>query len=75
MDTIQAHEWDSAPELPPLNFGGAATHTVDIAARRAWIQRVTYYMATRLGIRKGLAMVVMEGYLEKSKAEVERLLA
>ena len=50
------------------------TPAIDVTARREWCQRILYYIAAHLGIKKAYAILsIDEGVLEKSKIAVEAM--
>ena len=73
FDVNAPHPFDHPANLPALEFSITKVHRIDVAARREWIHRLLYYMGTRLGIKKGLAVVFGEGYADVSKREVDRV--
>lgn len=74
FESSPPHENDYRPSFSHFDVPTANPPRIDVAARREWIHRLMYYMGTELGIKKGLAVVSVEGYLEKSKASVDALL-
>jgi hypothetical protein len=68
-----AHPNDAPTKVPALDFSITKPSRVDIAARREWINKILYYVGTRLGIKKGLSVVFAEGYMEISKREVDKI--
>lgn len=55
-------------------FDTAYAKTMNVAARREWLNRMLYYIGTELGIKKALAVPFTEGYLPIVKPEVDDIL-
>jgi hypothetical protein len=45
-----------------------------VAAKREWLNSILYYIGTELGIKKALAVPVMEGYVPIIKPRVDEIL-
>jgi hypothetical protein len=73
FDGRAPHPNDAPTKVPVLDFSITKSSRIDIAARREWINKILYYVGTRLGIKKGLSVVFAEGYMEISKREVDRI--
>ncbi|KAI4629109.1 uncharacterized protein J4E87_003370 [Alternaria ethzedia] len=74
FDPNPAHPYDHPLDLPPLDHG-VEPRRIDIAARREWINRLMYYMATELGLKKALWCPVMQGYMPTVKPMVDEILS
>ncbi|KAF2690940.1 hypothetical protein K458DRAFT_288220 [Lentithecium fluviatile CBS 122367] len=74
FDTSPPHAFDSPTHLPDLDFTITKPARIDVAARREWLNRILYYIASELGIKQAIAVPFMEGYFETCKAQVEALL-
>ncbi|KAH9881543.1 hypothetical protein IAQ61_000269 [Plenodomus lingam] len=74
----KGHIFDSGPahpyDLPVAQLQRDASHTIDVAARREWLNRMLYFIATDLGIKKALYVPVVEGYMQKVKPKVDGIL-
>ncbi|KAF2709386.1 hypothetical protein K504DRAFT_481810 [Pleomassaria siparia CBS 279.74] len=73
FDSRPPHPNDASGDLPMLNFSITKPSSIDVAARREWINRLLYYMGTKLGIKKGLGIVISEGYMEVTKRDIDRI--
>jgi len=74
FDPNPAHPYDHPLDLPHLDHG-VEPRRIDIAARREWINRLMYYMATELGLKKALWCPVMQGYMPTVKPMVDKILS
>jgi hypothetical protein len=74
FDTTPRHPHDAPIALPSLDFETAAPHTMDVAAKREWLNSILYYIGTELGIKKALAVPITEGYIPVVKPRVDRAL-
>lgn len=72
------HPFDSMPMHPndsPIDHMGiAASETMDIPAKREWLNSMLYYIGTELGIKKAMAVPVLEGYMPIVQARVDNIL-
>jgi hypothetical protein len=73
FDSNPAHPYDHPLDLPPMEFG-VKPRRIDVAARREWINRLLYYMATELGLKKALWVPVMQGYMPTVRPMVDEIL-
>jgi hypothetical protein len=73
FDSRAPHPNDAPTNLPTLDFSITQPSRIDVAARREWINKVLYYVGTKLGIKKGLSVVFAEDYVEISKREIDRI--
>jgi hypothetical protein len=74
FDPNPAHPYDHPLDLPPLDLG-MEPRRIDVAARREWINRLLYYMATELGLKKALWVPVMQGFMPTVKPMVDKILS
>ena len=74
FDSNPAHPYDHPLDLPPLDLG-MEPRRIDVAARREWINRLLYYMATELGLKKALWVPVMQGFMPTVKPMVDEILS
>lgn len=47
---------------------------MDVTGKREWINSMLYYIGTELGIKKALAVPVMEGYMPIVKPRVDEII-
>ncbi|USP76712.1 uncharacterized protein yc1106_03986 [Curvularia clavata] len=73
FDSNPAHPYDGPVNLPP-DFEVPEPKTLDVAARREWINRLMYYVAMELGLKKALYVPLTEGYLPIVKPSVDHIL-
>jgi hypothetical protein len=68
------HPYDSPfhPHIQGMNM--PELKTIDVAAKREWLNSILYYIGTELGIKKALAVPVMEGYMPIVKPRVDEIL-
>ncbi|KAF2471721.1 uncharacterized protein BDR25DRAFT_324876 [Lindgomyces ingoldianus] len=57
FDSSPPHPFDFSSSLPPLDFTIRQPSSIDVAARRDWIHNILQFLATELGIKKGLAVL------------------
>jgi hypothetical protein len=74
FDAVPPHPYDAPIQFPALEFEIAKPRKMDVSARREWINCVLYYIATDLGIKKGLYIPLTEGMLPVVKASVNAAL-
>jgi hypothetical protein len=72
------HPFDSMPrhsnDSPINDMNTPELDTIDIAAKREWLNSMLYYIGAELGIRKALAVPVIEGYMPIVKPRVDGIL-
>ncbi|KAI8934318.1 hypothetical protein NX059_009056 [Plenodomus lindquistii] len=75
----KSHIFNSSPAHPNDQPIGQvqldASHTIDITARREWLNTLLYYIATEMGIKKALYVPITEGFMQKVKPKVDTILA
>ncbi|KAF2849023.1 hypothetical protein T440DRAFT_469769 [Plenodomus tracheiphilus IPT5] len=71
FDSSPAHRYDQP--ISELQYD-ASGHTIDVAARREWLNTLLYYIATDLGIKKAFYVPVTEGFMQKVKPKVDGVL-
>lgn len=75
---IKGHIFDSSPAHPydqPINqLQLDPAHSIDVAARREWLNTMLYYIASDLGIKKAFYVPATEGFLQKVKPKVDFIL-
>lgn len=75
---IKGHIFDSSPahpyDQPVHQLQLDPIHSIDVAARREWINTLLYYIASDLGIKKAFYVPATEGYLQKVKPRVDSIL-
>jgi hypothetical protein len=74
FDSMPRHPYDSPLHLPTHSMNISELKTIDVAARREWLNSILYYIGTELGIKKALAVPVMEGYMPIVKPRVDEIL-
>lgn len=74
FDSSTAHPWDFAVNLPALDCSITKVKSVDIAAKREWLNRMLYYIGSELGIKKALYSPTIEGFLHIVKPQVDEIL-
>ncbi|KAF2258348.1 hypothetical protein CC78DRAFT_126080 [Lojkania enalia] len=68
IHTFAAHPFDFPnPSLPELDLPLPEVRCIDVRARREWMHGILRFIASELGIRKGLAMLKYQNYLDSSK--------
>jgi hypothetical protein len=74
FDSMPRHPYDSPfhPHIQGMNM--PELKTIDVAAKREWLNSILYYIGTELGIKKALAVPVMEGYMPIVKPRVDEIL-
>lgn len=75
FDPYPAHPYDRPLDLPPPDFETVIPRRIDVAARREWINRLLYYFATELGLKKALWVPVMQGFMPIVKPMVDEILS
>jgi hypothetical protein len=75
FDPNPAHPYDRPLDLPPVDFETVEPRRIDVAARREWINRLLYYFATELGVKKALWVPVMQGFMPTVKPMVDNILS
>ncbi|KAH3988990.1 hypothetical protein HBH98_184760 [Parastagonospora nodorum] len=74
----QPHPFDSMPihpnDRPVDQIGIIASETMDITAKREWLNSMLYYIGTELGIKKAMAVPVLEGYMSIIQTRVNIIL-
>lgn len=48
--------------LPTLDYSITKRKSIDVAARRVWLNSMLYYIGSELGIKKALAVPYLQGY-------------
>ena len=74
FDSSAPHPYDHPVNLPALDFDITTPKKIDVAARREWLNCMLYYVATDLGIKKGMYVPLTEGLLPTVKAKVDAAL-
>lgn len=74
FDSSPAHPFDYPVNLPTLDFNITKPRTIDIPARRQWINRMLYYIGAELGIKKALYVPITEGFMPRVKPEVDQII-
>jgi hypothetical protein len=74
FDSNPTHPYDHSLDLPPTDFDIIEPKRLDIAARREWLNRLLYYIASELGIKKALYIPLTEGFLPVVKPQVDYIL-
>ncbi|KAF1940950.1 hypothetical protein EJ02DRAFT_213662 [Clathrospora elynae] len=74
FDSSPAHPYDHPVDLPPLDTDVVKPRKIDVAARREWVNRMLYYIATELGIKKALYVPLTEGFMQTVKPSVDVIL-
>jgi hypothetical protein len=74
FDSNPTHPYDHPLDLPPTDFAIAEPKRLDVAARREWLNRLLYYIATELGIKKALYIPITEGFMTTVKPQVDNIL-
>ncbi|RMZ66253.1 negative acting factor [Pyrenophora seminiperda CCB06] len=74
FDSNPAHPYDHAFDLPLRAYGIAEPRRLDVGGCREWINRLLYYIAADLGIKKALYIPLTEGFLQSVEPAVERVL-
>jgi hypothetical protein len=74
FDCAPRHPYDRPTTLPSLVFNVPEPKSVDVAARREWLNGILYYIGSELGIKKALAVPLMEGYVPVVKPRVDGIL-
>ncbi|KAF1834947.1 hypothetical protein BDW02DRAFT_313327 [Decorospora gaudefroyi] len=74
FDSSPTHAYDRPLELPPVDFDIVEPKRIDVAARREWINRLMYYLAMGLGIKKALYVPLTEGFIPTVKPSVDRVM-
>jgi hypothetical protein len=74
FDSNPGHPYDRPLHLPLGEFGIPEPKKMDVASRREWINRLMYYVATELGLKKGLYVPLTEGYIPIVKPSVDSIL-
>jgi hypothetical protein len=78
MADKRQHPFDSMPrhlnDMPIDHMEIPAADTIDVVAKREWVNSMLYYIGTELGVKKALAVPVVEGYMPIVKARVDGVL-
>ncbi|KAH7389579.1 hypothetical protein DE146DRAFT_620329 [Phaeosphaeria sp. MPI-PUGE-AT-0046c] len=74
FDSMPRHPYDGPVSTPGLESDLPYPNTMDVSARREWINSMLYYIGTDLGIKKALAVPVMEGYMSIVKPRVDEII-
>ncbi|KAE8843733.1 hypothetical protein HRS9122_04836 [Pyrenophora teres f. teres] len=74
FDSNPAHPWDHPFNLPLYEMGIAEPRQLDVAGIREWINRLLYYIASDLGVKKALYVPLTEGYMPTVKPAVDHIL-
>jgi hypothetical protein len=74
FDSMPRHPYDSPLHLPTHSTNTLELRNLDVAAKREWLNSILYYIGTELGIKKALAVPVMEGYVPIIKPRVDEIL-
>jgi hypothetical protein len=74
FDNTPRHTHDVPINLPSLDFNIVEPKSMDVAGTREWLNSILYYIGTELGIKKALAVPIMEGYMPVVKPRVDRAL-
>jgi hypothetical protein len=80
--TNREHPFDSTPRHPydvhvpssDFDAGMRGSNTIDVAAKREWLNCMLYYIGTELGIKKALVVPHAEGYMSIVKPFVDEIL-
>ncbi|EDU46698.1 Zn-clus domain containing protein [Pyrenophora tritici-repentis] len=74
FDSNPAHPWDHPFNLPLFEMGIAEPRQLDVMGIREWINRLLYYIASDLGVKKALYVPLTEGYMSTVKPAVDHIL-
>jgi hypothetical protein len=74
FDSTPRHPYDSHVLLPPLDASAAEPKTINVSAKRVWLNSMLYYIGTELGIKKALIVPHAEGYIPIVKPFVDEIL-
>ncbi|KAI2485328.1 hypothetical protein Ptr902_04268 [Pyrenophora tritici-repentis] len=74
FDSNPAHPWDHPFNLPLFEMGIAEPRQLDVVGIREWINRLLYYIASDLGVKKALYVPLTEGYMSTVKPAVDHIL-
>ncbi|PVH90229.1 hypothetical protein DM02DRAFT_61387, partial [Periconia macrospinosa] len=75
FDTSPTHPFDYPTNLSSPEMAITKLARIDVAARREWLNRISYFVATEFGIKTAIAVPASEGFLEVCKKQVEELIA
>lgn len=70
FDSSPLHPYDSPAESADIE----GSCSIDVGARREWLNSMLYYIGSELGIKKALAVPYVEGYLSTVKPRVDKIL-
>ena len=74
FDSVPGHPFDGPTKLPAVDFPITKPARVHVAARREWLNRLLFYIAMEMGIKKAIAVPATEGYLDMCKREIGPML-
>lgn len=74
FDSMPRHPYDSPAMSPRFPNNLPEDSTMDVTGKREWINSMLYYIGTELGIKKALAVPVMEGYMPIVKPRVDEII-
>jgi hypothetical protein len=74
FDSTPKHTYDTPIDPRSLNVGATELKTMDVSAKRVWLNSMLYYIGTELGIRKALIVPHAEGYMPIVKPFVDGIL-
>lgn len=74
FESAPAHPNDRPLTLPLYDATAPEPRRIDVAARREWLNRMLYYIASELGIKKALYVPITEGFMQRVKPSVDAIL-
>jgi hypothetical protein len=63
FDNTAGHSYDLPVNQTNTEVYSTEPHTMDVAAKREWLNRILYFIGFRLGVRKALEIPTAEGYM------------
>lgn len=63
FDNTPASPYNLPVSHPNTSVYSTEPHTMDVAAKREWLNSILYYIGVRLGVRKALEIPATEGYI------------
>ncbi|CAI6337957.1 unnamed protein product [Periconia digitata] len=75
FDSSPTHPFDLPTNMSYSGFPITKPASIDVAARREWLNRILYFISSEMGIKTAIAVPAVEVSLEVCRKQVEELLA
>lgn len=74
FDSTPPHPYDQPVDILAFDIDPDGTNSIDVGAKREWANRLLYYIASEMGIKKALYVPMTEGFMPRVKLQVDSIL-